>query len=64
MKFEIIRQYMIKEQNTERTDDKVIAEFDDIEYAWEYCQLKKKETCCLFYFIFHLVAEHCSVNSE
>lgn len=42
MKFEIIRQYMIKEQNTERTDDKVIAEFDDIEYAWEYCQLKKK----------------------
>ena len=48
MKFEIIRQYMIKEQNTERTDDKVIAEFDDIEYAWEYCQLKKKETC-LFY---------------
>ena len=40
---------MIKEQNTERTDDKVIAEFDNIEYAWEYCQLKKKETCCLFY---------------
>lgn len=49
MKFEIIRQHMIKEQNTERTDDKVIAEFDDIEYAWEYCQLKKKESFCLFY---------------
>ena len=40
---------MIKEQNTERTDDKVIAEFDDIEYAWEYCQLKKEEPFCLFY---------------
>ena len=49
MKFEIIRQHMIKEQNTERTDDKVIAEFDDIEYAWEYCQLKKEEPFCLFY---------------